>query len=84
MFSFPTWPRFPSVSLPAAIQRRFLSFILKRTLGHLVKPGQLDPAQVDAQIGSGFVQVNDVELDHDVRSRYLSMESLLRCLYVRP
>ncbi|KAF8590435.1 hypothetical protein K439DRAFT_1657242 [Ramaria rubella] len=72
MFSFPPWARFPSVSLPTTIQRRFLSFVLKRSLGHLVKPGQLDPAQIDAQIGSGFVQVNDVELDHDAINVHLA------------
>ncbi|KAG9015437.1 autophagy- protein 2 [Tulasnella sp. JGI-2019a] len=55
----------PAVSLPVNIQRRFLSFLLKRTLGHLVKPGQLDTGQIEAQIGDGWVEIKDIELDQD-------------------
>ncbi|KAG9127181.1 autophagy- protein 2 [Ceratobasidium sp. 392] len=51
------------IALPANIQRRFLSFVLKYFLGHLVKPGQLDDHKIDAQIGSGRVEIKDVELD---------------------
>ncbi|KZT26471.1 hypothetical protein NEOLEDRAFT_1177476 [Neolentinus lepideus HHB14362 ss-1] len=62
-------PPLPSIdlssALPSAIQSRFISFLLKRTLGHFVKPGQFDVAQVDSQIGSGFVQVRDLRLDED-------------------
>lgn len=54
------------IALPANIQRRFLSFVLKYFLGHLVKPGQLDDHKIDAQIGSGRVEINDVELDDAV------------------
>ena len=36
-----------------------------------MKPGQLDTQQVDAQIGSGFVQVRDVELENEVRALFL-------------
>lgn len=61
-------PSIPSIdfSLPSGIQKRFISFTLRRTLGHLLKPGQLDIQQVDSQIGSGYVQIRDVELDNDV------------------
>lgn len=58
----------PMLSLPTAIQRRFISFLLKRSLGHLVKPGQLDIHQIDSQIGNGYVEVKDLELDPDVRA----------------
>ncbi|KAG8693382.1 autophagy- protein 2, partial [Ceratobasidium sp. 395] len=51
------------IALPANIQRRFLSFVLKYFLGHLVKPGQLDDHKIDAQIGNGRVEIKDVELD---------------------
>ncbi len=61
----PTLPAF-DFSLPTSIQKRFISFALRQALGHLLKPGQLDIQQVDSQIGSGFVQVRDVELDNDV------------------
>lgn len=67
MFSLSSWFSFPSISLPASIQNRFLSYFLKRSLGHLLKPGQLDAVQIDSQIGSGFVHINNLELDQDVR-----------------
>ncbi|KAK7054763.1 autophagy-related protein 2 [Paramarasmius palmivorus] len=61
--SLPSLPSTSYFSLPSSIQGRFISFILKRCLGHLLKPGQLDPHQIDSQVGSGYIQVNDVELD---------------------
>ena len=69
---FPAWlptVTLPSLdfSLPSGIQRRFISFALRQTLGHLLRPGQLDVQQIDSQIGSGFVQVRDVELNNEVR-----------------
>lgn len=67
---FSSWlPSLPSISsfaVPSSIQRRFISFVLKRSLGHLLKPGQLDIEQIDSQIGSGYVQVNDLQLDNNV------------------
>ncbi|KAF8559774.1 hypothetical protein OG21DRAFT_1503004 [Imleria badia] len=50
-------------AVPSNIQRRFFSFLLRRTLGHFLKPGQLDLHQIDSQLGSGIVQVKDLELD---------------------
>ncbi|OSX65316.1 hypothetical protein POSPLADRAFT_1134429 [Postia placenta MAD-698-R-SB12] len=60
-------PSLPSIdfSLPTGIQRRFISFALRRTLGRFLRPGQLDIPQIDTQIGSGYVQVRDLELDND-------------------
>jgi autophagy-related protein 2 len=66
---YSSWlPELPSISfVPASIQRRFISFVLKKSLGHLLKPGQLDVNQIESQIGSGFVQINDLQLDNQVR-----------------
>ncbi|KAG9318675.1 hypothetical protein JVU11DRAFT_770 [Chiua virens] len=50
-------------AVPSSIQRRFFSFLLRRTLGHFLKPGQLDLHQIDSQLGSGTVHVKDLELD---------------------
>lgn len=66
-FAFPTFS-FPSISLPAAIQSRFVAFVLQKSIGHLVKPGQLDSNQINAQIGSGYVEIKDVEVNEDVRT----------------
>ncbi|THU88398.1 hypothetical protein K435DRAFT_969064 [Dendrothele bispora CBS 962.96] len=73
---FSSWlPGLPSINyltLPSNIQRRFISFVLKRSLGHLLKPGQLDVQQIDSQIGSGHVQVKDLELDNQAINDLLS------------
>ena len=68
-WNFSWLPSLPSIdfTLPSSIQRRFISFVLQNLLGNLVKPGQLDANQIDSQIGSGFVQVRDLELDNEVR-----------------
>lgn len=69
MASWFSWlPTLPSinVALPSAIQRRFLSYVLKKSLGHLLKPGQLDVNQIDSQIGSGYIQISDLQLNDQV------------------
>ena len=65
---YSSWiPDFPNINFGVpGIQGRFVSFVLKKTLGHLLKPGQLDPHQIDSQIGSGYVQINDLELSPEV------------------
>jgi autophagy-related protein 2 len=76
---FPTLPSLPSLSsfaLPSGIQRRFISFVLRRALGKFVKPGQLDEEKIDSQIGSGYVRVANLELDHDVSPLSFSVEPL--------
>ncbi|KAF8163360.1 hypothetical protein B0H34DRAFT_764867 [Crassisporium funariophilum] len=60
-----------NLTIPASVQGRFISFVLKKTLGHLLKPGQLNHHQIDSQIGSGYVQVNDLELDPEAFNTYL-------------
>jgi autophagy-related protein 2 len=61
-------PALPSIniSLPSSVQARFISFALKRSLGHLFKPGQLETHKIDSQVGSGYVQITDVELNEEV------------------
>ncbi|CDR87668.1 related to APG2-required for sporulation [Sporisorium scitamineum] len=56
-------------SLSANLQKRILSYLLKRTLGHLVDGGQLDLAQIDAGIGSGRIEVRNVQLDAQAINR---------------
>jgi autophagy-related protein 2 len=62
--SLPSLPGFPS--LPQNIQRRFVSFVLKRSLGHLVKAGALDPERLEAQVGTGLIEIRGAELDEEV------------------
>ncbi|TBU50794.1 hypothetical protein BD309DRAFT_907025 [Dichomitus squalens] len=72
--SFSWLPSLPSIdfSLPSSIQKRFISFALRQSLGHLLKPGQLDIQQVDSQIGSGYVQVRDLELNNEAINALIS------------
>lgn len=77
---FSSWlPGLPSIdfALPSGLQARFISFVLKKSLGHFLKPGQLDSRQIDTQIGSGYVQVNDLELDNQVRLFYNALSLLM-------
>ncbi|ORX39665.1 hypothetical protein BD324DRAFT_648300 [Kockovaella imperatae] len=63
-FSFPwSLPPLPPISLPANIQRRFLSYVLKRTLGRFVKPGGLDVDRIQAQMSEGWVEIEGLEID---------------------
>ncbi|KAI0636957.1 hypothetical protein C8Q77DRAFT_1095313 [Trametes polyzona] len=73
-WSFSWLPSLPSIdfSLPSGIQKRFISFALRQSLGHLLKPGQLDVQQVDSQIGSGYVQVRDLELNDEAINALIS------------
>ncbi|KAI0748137.1 hypothetical protein C8Q80DRAFT_1120684 [Daedaleopsis nitida] len=72
--SFSWLPSLPSIdfTLPSSIQKRFISFALRQSLGHLLKPGQLDVQQVDSQIGSGYVQVRDLELNNEAINALIS------------
>lgn len=70
MFSLPAFLSFPfnfpsllSISLPAHIQRRFLSYVLKRALGRFVKAGGLDVERIQAQISEGWVEIEALEVD---------------------
>ncbi|KDQ16218.1 hypothetical protein BOTBODRAFT_173128 [Botryobasidium botryosum FD-172 SS1] len=71
-FALPSLPSLPNLSVPLNIQRRFLSFLLKQSLGHLVKPGQLDTNQIEAQIGQGWVEIRDIELDEQAINAHLA------------
>ncbi|WVF72370.1 hypothetical protein IAT40_007185 [Kwoniella sp. CBS 6097] len=71
MFTLPSFlsslpfslPSLPSISLPANIQRRFLSYILKRYLGGFVKHEALDADRIQAQISEGWVEIEGLEVD---------------------
>ncbi|KAI0721077.1 hypothetical protein C8T65DRAFT_601842 [Cerioporus squamosus] len=72
--SFSWLPSLPAIdfSLPSSIQKRFISFALRQSLGHFLKPGQFDVQQVDSQIGSGYVQVRDLELNNEAINALIS------------
>jgi autophagy-related protein 2 len=61
----PSWFTFPKfdASIFPNLQRKFFSFILKRFLGHFLKPGQLDVEQIDSAIGSGNFTINNLQLE---------------------
>lgn len=59
-------PTLPSISLPANIQRRFLSYVLKRALGRFFLPSGFDVERIQAQLGEGRVDLERLEVDVDV------------------
>ncbi|KAI0273740.1 hypothetical protein BC834DRAFT_816242 [Gloeopeniophorella convolvens] len=61
----PSWLSLPTfdVSVFPNLQRKFFSFILKKSLGHLLQPGQLDIEQIDSAVGSGNLTINDLKLE---------------------
>jgi autophagy-related protein 2 len=73
MFALPSFlsfplqlPSFPTISLPANIQRRFLSYVLKRALGRFIKSG-LDVDKIQGQISAGWVELEGLHVDEQVR-----------------
>ncbi|KAL1411170.1 autophagy-related protein 2 [Vanrija albida] len=56
-------PSLPSISLPANIQRRFLSYVLRRALGRFVVSSSLDVERIQAQISQGWVEIERLEID---------------------
>ncbi|WVQ71457.1 hypothetical protein IAR50_000994 [Cryptococcus sp. DSM 104548] len=79
MFSLPSFitsipfslPSLPSISLPANIQRRFLSYILKRTLGRFVLHQALDAERIQAQVSAGRVEIEELEVDSAEINSYI-------------
>ncbi|CAK9781050.1 hypothetical protein CC85DRAFT_269388 [Cutaneotrichosporon oleaginosum] len=62
--SFLTFPvSFPSISLPANIQRRFLSYVLKRALGRFFLPSGFDVERIQAQLSEGRVDLDKLEVN---------------------
>jgi hypothetical protein len=59
--------RLPTFNVPAQIQNRLLSFAIRRSIGHLLKRGGVEIDKLDTQVGRGWVEVKDVELEEDVR-----------------
>ncbi len=64
----PALPSFLNLSLPPNIQKRFVSYLLKRSLGKFVKGSGLDVESVEGQISEGRLTLEKLELDVDVSS----------------
>jgi autophagy-related protein 2 len=77
---FLTWPftlpSLPSISLPANIQRRFLSYVLKRALGRFVVAGGLDVERIQAQISEGWVEIEGLDVNAEVSCHLCPLAAL--------
>jgi autophagy-related protein 2 len=62
----PALPSFLNLSLPPNLQKRFVSYLLKRSLGRFVKGGGLDVEKVEGQISQGRLELDKLELDIEV------------------
>lgn len=56
----------PTVWLPRDLQRRVLSFILRRALGGLVKTGGLDAERLDLGLRAGSLVIDALDLNEEV------------------
>lgn len=63
-----TWqlPGLAAGALSSALQRRVLLYLLKRTLGHLIKDNDLKLDQIDVASIGGKLEVRGVHLDAEV------------------
>lgn len=59
-------PGLAAGALSSALQRRILFYLLKRTLGHLIKDNDLKLDQIDAASFGGKLEVRGVHLDAEV------------------
>ena len=59
--AFTNW----GLPIPSSIQKRIFKFLLKRTLGRFLSK-EIDLEQLEVQLGAGFVQLNDLEINVDV------------------
>lgn len=55
----------PLIPLPSNLQQRLVSFLLRKTLGGIVKGG-LDSERIEADIRDGTFAINKVEIDQHV------------------
>lgn len=53
-------------ALPQTLQRRLVRFLIRRTLGHLLRGADVDLDAVDVQLGRGVVELRDLALDESV------------------
>ncbi|KZT43992.1 hypothetical protein SISSUDRAFT_1057007 [Sistotremastrum suecicum HHB10207 ss-3] len=74
-----TLPSFgiPVPSLSFDLQRRFVSFVLRKSLGHLLRPGNLDVDQIEGQVSEGLVELKDLVINEEAINQYL-VDSPLR------
>lgn len=72
--TFPVSTFLPSISLPANIQRRFLSYVLKRALGRFFLASGFDVERIQAQLGEGRVDLDRLEVNVDVRTLCISAD----------
>ncbi|CAO1630003.1 unnamed protein product [Jaminaea pallidilutea] len=68
--------------LSTSLQKRIVSFILKRYLGKYVQPGQLDWNQIDAGITQGTLDIKDVHLSIAAINELLTAGPVRACSVV--
>ncbi|CED82200.1 Cytoplasm to vacuole targeting protein [Phaffia rhodozyma] len=66
-------PSFPTLSLPQNIQKRLFAYLLNRSIGHLVKGGEVDPERLTAQVRQGKVEIEGLELDEEAINRLIPL-----------
>jgi autophagy-related protein 2 len=85
-FSLPTLSNFttyiPGLSLPDNLQKRLVSFVLRRTLGRFVQHDGLLSERVDAQVSSGKLKIQRLDLDHAVSRLFCDANWRKTCIEI--
>lgn len=73
-----TWqlPGIAAGALSSALQKRVLLFLLKRSLGHLIKDNDIKLDQIDANSFGGRLEVKEVHLDAEVSKASMRRDDL--------
>ncbi|GMK55469.1 hypothetical protein CspeluHIS016_0205250 [Cutaneotrichosporon spelunceum] len=67
--TFPVSNLLPSISLPANIQRRLLSYVLKRALGRFFLASGFDVERIQTQLGEGRIDLERLEVNvHEINA----------------
>jgi len=70
---------FSSLAVPAGLQKRLVSFLLQRAIGHFLED-DLNLEKLDIELSNGIVHLTDLKLSTAV-SCYLSLLEKKRALY---
>ncbi|KAF9120435.1 autophagy- protein 2 [Mortierella sp. 14UC] len=57
---------FSSLAVPAGLQKRLVSFLLQRAIGHFLEEDSLDLEKLDIELSNGIVHLTDLRLNSKV------------------
>jgi hypothetical protein len=71
---------FSSLAVPAGLQKRLVSFLLQRAIGHFLEDS-LDLEKLDIELSNGIVHLTDLRLNSKVNKTKLDLSSRVLSSY---